>query len=258
MSQRAGSFDEGEELEGAGSELEASQELELSQVDTGAEELLEPDRDDPASMRPAENGGQLDTPVEPPRPGTLAWLLEQPHVDVQGTMLPQCHRVPADAELGEPELARCRVIKSSGERCRATPTRAYGLCSAHLGGGAQDLAAASKLGHARRAVLKQRRELLGIGAARVGSARQHARLRALDRAEELAAALVDGPLDDAELGSMARQTAALRALDAVEPLATISLEATLPREPDAVAGLGWAELEQLASRLLPARELEQG
>ena len=60
--------------------------------------------------------------------------------------------------------------------------------------------------------------MLGISAAGTANPRQLARLKALERSEELAEALVNGPLDDPDLGSVQRQLAAGRIIDAVFPL----------------------------------------
>src|SRR5262245_35540540 len=116
-------------------------------------------------MRP---GGEVV--VVEPRPGTLDWLQLQPTVEVQGTMLPACHRVPEDAVLVEADGRRCRVERSPGDRCGATPTRRYGVCLAHAGGGgwrdSDDARRLSRMGNARRAVLRERRAVLGIGSRR--------------------------------------------------------------------------------------------
>jgi hypothetical protein len=114
---------------------------------------------------------------------------------------------------------------------------------------ALDPSAAAHQANAVKAKLRARRELLGIGPARVAQPRQIARLRAAERAEEAAAALVDAPLDDPKLGSMERQRAVLNMLDALYPLATASVELELPADGASVNGLGWAELQQLAARI---------
>jgi hypothetical protein len=91
---------------------------------------------------------------------------------------------------------------------------------------------------------------LGISARRVGDPRQHARVRALERADALAAALVDGPLDAEGLTALERQRAALTALDATFPIATASVTLEVPETEADAAGMGWAEMRELASRLL--------
>src|SRR5436305_2919506 len=162
--------------------------------------------------------GQQEIEVyEPPKRGTGAWLAQQEHVEVLGLRIPNVHRVPEGATAYEGEDdGRCRVIKPDGKRCGATRMKAYGICSAHAGGG--DPEAASLAGNAQRARLKARRLMLGIGPATAANPRQIARLAAQARAEEIAAALIDGPLDDRELGSLERQQAMLRGLDATFPL----------------------------------------
>jgi len=75
-------------------------------------------------------------------------------------------------------------------------------------------------------------------------------VQALDRAHELAAALVDAPLDDASLSTIERQRAVLAALDATFPLQQMTVEVELPATAAAVPELGWVEMQQLAARLL--------
>lgn len=188
----------------------------------------------------------------PPKEGTLAWLQQQPHVEVLGLELPVSHRVPAGSQLAsaEDEPGRCRVIRPSGDRCKATATRVYGICSGHAGGGLQDFAIGSKVAHRNKARLRARRELLGIGPSRVGNPRSHARLAALERAELLAEAIVIAPLDDASLGTIERQRAALAALDATFPLQRVDVELELPASPDEAEGLSWEAMQRLAAQLL--------
>jgi len=75
-------------------------------------------------------------------------------------------------------------------------------------------------------------------------------LRAQARADEAAAALVDAPLDDPDLSTLARQRAVLAMLDATYPIQTASVEVEIPA--DGVAGLGWQDMQALAARLLEA------
>jgi hypothetical protein len=77
-----------------------------------------------------------------------------------------------------------------------------------------------------------------------------ARLAAQERAEEIAKALVDGPLDDTDLATVERQLAVIRALDATYPLQSMSVEVELPSDGEGVLGMGWQDMQQLASRLL--------
>jgi hypothetical protein len=92
--------------------------------------------------------------------------------------------------------------------------------------------------------------LLGITARRASSPVQMARMRAQERAEALAEAIIDGPLDDAELGSVARQRAAIGAVELLYPQVTASLDVALPDEADGVGEMGWQEMQQLAAQLL--------
>jgi hypothetical protein len=185
--------------------------------------------------------------IEEPKRGTLAWLQARPTVDFAGLSLPDVHRVPEGAEIGEPDGHRCRVV-IDGARCGGTRVKAFGVCIGHAGGGDPD--AASLAGHAGKARLRQRRLLLGIGPSSVANPRQLARMAAQERAEEIAAALVDGPLDDRSLTAIERQRAVIATLDATHPLQQASLEIELPADADGVAAMGWQELQGLASRML--------
>src|SRR5215831_9209236 len=73
-----------------------------------------------------------------PKRGTLAWLQAQPTVTLaDGTTVPAPHRIPAGAELAQPqgiEDKRCRVV-IEGVRCKGTRLQAFGLCMGHAGGG---------------------------------------------------------------------------------------------------------------------------
>src|SRR5215475_2269131 len=138
-----------------------------------------------------------------PREGTLAWLELQPHELVLGLELPACHRIPEGSELAEPDGSHCRVVRPELGRCQARPTRRYGVCLAHAGGGGwRDSDEAREMGaraNASKAVLRARRQVLGIGARRSADPRQVARVLAHGRAERVAAALLE-PIDDLELG----------------------------------------------------------
>jgi len=92
--------------------------------------------------------------------------------------------------------------------------------------------------------------LLGVSARRASSPVQLARLRAQERAEAFATAVVDGPLDDPELGSLSRQKAAIAALELLYPQVHASLELELPEDADGVQGMGWEDMQRLASDLL--------
>lgn len=188
--------------------------------------------------------------LEPPRKGTIPWLQLQEHVEWHGMEIPDVHRIPAGASRYDgPDDGKCRVIHAGDRgRCRAPRVRVYGICSAHLGGG--DPEAASREAVTVRARLKSQRMLLGIGTSRVGNPRQIARLRALGRVEEIASALIDAPLDDAELGTVERQQAVLRALDATFPLQAMTVEVELPASAEGVQGMGWESMQRLASTLL--------
>lgn len=70
------------------------------------------------------------------------------------------------------------------------------------------------------------------------------------RAEDYAQAVVDAPLDDAELGSVARQQAAIRALELLYPQATLQASVELPADSDGVASMGWQDMQALAASLV--------
>ena len=204
-------------------------------------------------MDPDENGNDV-TIEETPRPGTLAWLLEQPRVNVQGFELPACHRIPDDATilLGDPD-GKCRIVKADGTRCKSPSLRALPACLVHAGGGgftADGARAMSKRAHAIKLARRERRELLGIGPRRAASARQIARIQAIERAEQLATAIVSAPLDDPNLSTIERQRAALAALDATFPLAQVSAELSIPADGETASAMGWQEMRQLAAQLL--------
>jgi len=167
--------------------------------------------------------------------------------------LPDGHKVPADATLlpGEDD-GYCRVIRADGSRCRAARVRGTTLCSGHagLGGVNADPSRAAKQANASRARIRARRQLLGIGPARVAQPRQIARLKAQEHAEEIAAALVTKPLSDASLSTLERQRAAVTILSETFPLQTATLEVELPAGGDEVHGMGWAALQRLAAEVL--------
>src|SRR5215470_15031658 len=153
--------------------------------------------------------------ADEPRRGTLAWLQAQPTVTLpNGETGPACHRIPAGAELVPPDADwRCRVLKPDGKRCAGKRLKAFGLCMGHSGGGgAADLDHMRRLSSERRAELKLIRQTLSIGSSRAAEPRAAARIRAAQRANELARAIVDGPLDS-DLGPVEKQRAALAALD---------------------------------------------
>jgi len=210
------------------------------------------------------DGPEPEPELEAPREGTLAWLELQEHVLVEGLELPVVHKLKPGDTLIEPDGKHCAVVRAEGGRCMARPTRRYGVCLAHAGGGGwregEDARRHSARGHARKAVLRQRRAVLGIGPHRSADPRQIARVHALDRAEQMAAALVDEPLDDPDLSSLARQRAVIAALDATFPLATATLELELPADAAQLGALSWQDMQALAARVLGYQqvpELEQ-
>src|SRR5262249_11041091 len=123
-------------------------------------------------------------------------------------------------------------------------------CLVHAGGGGLgDPVAAGKRGNAVRVQLRESRRLLGIGARRSGDPRQVARVRAVARSLDLATALVDGPLDDPELGTIERQQAVVRMLGETFPLATVSASVELPGAAGDVPSMGWQAMQALGAQL---------
>jgi hypothetical protein len=201
------------------------------------------------SMTPEQPSEALEGEiVEPPREGTLAWLQTLEHVEVLGLELPRTHRVPEGASLAEPS-GKCRVIRPDGHRCGAVATRLYGVCLVHAGGGGTDLVAMRQQSSLKRARLKTSRQLLGLSPGRAADPRQLLRLRAHERAEALAEAML-APLDDEQLGTLAKQGAARTVLDSAFPIQTVSLEVELPPDPDEIEGMSWSNMRQLAAQLL--------
>jgi hypothetical protein len=182
-----------------------------------------------------------------PRVGTLAWLQAQDVVEHLGVMVPVCHRIPVDASLlPADDSIKCRVVSARGERCKGTRLKAYGLCMGHAGGGGtQDLDAMRQKASQKQASLKLTRQLLGVGPRRSLDPRAAMRIRAAQRAQDLALAVVDGPLD-ADLGPLDKQRAALAAVDATFPLVTASLTLEIPDDPD---DMDWQSMQRIALSL---------
>jgi hypothetical protein len=162
--------------------------------------------------------------------------------------------VPPDSTFYEgDDDGRCRVVKPDGERCRAPRIVQYGICAGHSGLGlASDPLSAQERSRKVRARWKARRRLLGIPTTGRATPRQLARLKALQRAEELAEALVEGPLDDPDLTSVQRQLAAVRIVDTAFPLTEVTAEIELPASADEVEAMSWAQMQALAARLFGA------
>lgn len=157
-------------------------------------------------------------------------------------VIPEGNLIPEGATFYEGEDDKlCRVVKADGTRCRGTRLKAYGLCSGHagVGGIARDPRGSARLAHAEKRKRSQARATLGISTRRAAQPVQLARLRAQERAEAFAHAIVDAPLDDPELGSVARQRAAIAAVELLYPQVTAQLEVELPNsEEDARSWAG--------------------
>lgn len=186
-----------------------------------------------------------------PNRGTLAWLELQEHVLVHGRELPSVHRIPADAgwRSDEERGKRCALRRADGSVCNAPGTRRYGVCVVHLGGGAQDMAELSRKGTAKLARLRVQRELLGVGPRGMGNPRAVARMRAAERAEEIADALL-APLDARGLAPLDRQRSAAVILGETFPAASLAVELEIPADAEQVSAMGWQDLQALAAKLL--------
>lgn len=163
--------------------------------------------------------------------------------------IPDGARIPEGSSFHEGEDdGYCRVIRQDGSRCQGIRLKAYGLCAGHAGTSRilEDPRGMQKKGALGKVRARERRSLLvsnGI------NPRRAAREAAIRRSDAVVRALVDDPLDDPELGSMARQKAVIGMLDAVFPLATVTAELELPTDPEAVEALGWADMQRIAAAL---------
>jgi hypothetical protein len=186
-----------------------------------------------------------------PAPGTKAWLETLPLVEWEGLEIPSVHRAPAGASAyhGEDD-GKCRIIRPDGRRCGSNRCLPWGLCLVHAGGGMQDFSANAKRAAAIRHERARIRMTLGIGPRKAGDPRQMARIRAQARANALAQALVDGPLDAEGLSALERQRAAVTALDATFPVVQASVTLELPETAEDAASMGWREMRELAAKLL--------
>lgn len=167
--------------------------------------------------------------------------------------VPETARLPDGSTLYDgPPDGQCRVIKSTGERCRGSRVKRFGLCGGHAGITAivRSPREMSSKGNEERRRRASVRATLGISARRAASPVQAARLAAQRRSEDFARAIVDGPLDDPDLSAERRQRAALAAVEVLFPEVRATVEVELPEHPDEVAGMGWAQLQQLAARYL--------
>jgi len=95
--------------------------------------------------------------------------------------------------------------------------------------------------------MKLVRETYGLSAARAADPRFAARIRAALRADDLAMAIVDGPLDDRKLTAVERQRAALSALDSTFPLQRVTAELSLDEDVDSMS---WKDMQRVALSLL--------
>jgi len=202
----------------------------------------------PANGEDASRDLVVPEVVKEPRRGTLAWVELQGVTQFKGEDVPASHRIPADATLVEWDgtSTKCRVVQASGQRCRAAAAKALGLCMGHAGGGGSaDLEEMRAKARASQARLKATRQMLGIGPARSAEPRAAARIRAALRADDLARAIVDGPLDS-DLDPAAKQRAALAAVDATFPLQLVTAELSL----DDVDSMDWKSMQRVALSLL--------
>lgn len=177
---------------------------------------------------------------------------EQPSQELALVLrVPDGAKLPPNARFYEGEDdGFCRLIREDGTRCRARRLFDTGMCNGHSGRGiAASPSESARLAGAARAARRSARLTLGVSARRAAQPLQAARVAAQLRAEDYARAVVDAPLDDPDLGSVARQQAAIRALELLYPQATLSATVELPQEADEVAGMGWQEMQALAQQL---------
>jgi hypothetical protein len=146
--------------------------------------------------------------------------------------------------LGEDD-GHCRAITLAKGRCQGVRLKAHGLCAGHGGTSRilQDPAGMGARGNAGRARIRERHSLL---AANGINPRRAAREAAIMRSDKIVRALVDEPLDDPSLGTVARQRAVIGMLDAVFPLATVSAEIELSGDPESMS---WADMQRMAQAL---------
>lgn len=167
--------------------------------------------------------------------------------------------LPEGATLYEgPDDHRCRVIKADGTRCNGTRSlKLGGRCPGHGGAGIarspEHARQASKAAAVERTRRAEARIHLGVSARRAASPLQAARVRAQMRADELAAAIVDGPLDDAEMSALARQGAAIKAVEVLYPQTSVHLDVDVPTDEEGVQSMGWQQMQALAATLLGDR-----
>jgi len=118
----------------------------------------------------------------------------------------------------------------------------------------RDPAGAAKLANAERRRRSAARVSLGISARRAAQPLQQSRMQAQLRANEVAAALIDAPLDDPEVGTIPRQQAMIRAMELLYPQVHASLDMTLPDEPEQLGTMGWQEMQALAQQLVTSSD----
>jgi len=167
--------------------------------------------------------------------------------------IPEGARIPDGATFYEgSDDGYCRLVRADGTRCGAARTRAYGLCSGHagLGGVNRDPSMAARLAGQSRREKARTRMLLGITPRTAADPRQLARLRAHERAEEIARALIDDPLDRIEDAGK-RQAAVIAGLEQAWPSVRATIEAELPEDEAGMQALGWEELRKLEQAYVP-------
>lgn len=165
-------------------------------------------------------------------------------------------RIPEEAKLPEgatfyegEDDGRCRLVRLDGSRCQATRMRATGMCPGHSGRGgvARDPRGSALLAAAERKKRASARLVLGVGARRASQPLQAARVAAQMRAADIAAALVDAPLDDPDMKPAERHRAVVETAKLLYPQVTAQLEVDMPEDEDGVRALSWADLQALAA-----------
>ena len=144
-----------------------------------------------------------------------------------------------------PEDRRCSHLYEDGRQCVSYRAKSdpEGRCAGHAGLNG-DLSAAGRKGNATQQELRRRRRLLGLKRA---DPRLLARVALLERAEDVAEAIVTAPLDSERLGVLERQKAMIQAHGFAF---TETADVERPASASEVAAMGWRAVEKLAEVLL--------
>jgi hypothetical protein len=112
----------------------------------------------------------------------------------------------------------------------------------------------SKLGHEARRKRSLARATLGISSRTAAQPLQQSRMAAQMRAQEVAAALIDRPLDDPDVGTIPRQRAMIRAMELLYPQVHATLDMSMPEDASELGTMGWQEMQAMAQRLVTSSD----